>query len=45
MSSVLLSLSLSMFVVAQALTSLIYDCIELSSTDNLSGGAEICSCR
>ena len=28
MSSVLLSLSLSMFAVAQALTSLIHDCIE-----------------
>ena len=28
MSSVLLSLSLSMFAVAQALTSIIHDCIE-----------------
>ena len=41
MSSVLLSLSLSMFAVAQALTSLIQDCIELSSSDILSGGAEL----
>ena len=37
MSSVLLSLNLSMFAVAQALTSLIHDCIELSSSDILSG--------
>ena len=39
MSSVLLSLSLSMLAVAQALTSLMYDCIELNSSDILSGGA------
>ena len=34
-----------MFAVAQALTSLIHDCIEWSSSDILSGGADICSCR
>ena len=45
MSSVLLSLSLSMFAVAQALTSLIHDCIEWSSSDILSGGADICNCK
>ena len=45
MSSVLLSLSLCAFAVAQALTSLILDSIELSSSDILSGGADICSCR
>ena len=38
-----LSLSLSMFTVAQALTSLMHDCIELSSSDILSGGADICN--
>ena len=43
MSSVLLSLSLSMFTVAQALTSLIHDSIEWSSSDILSGGADICN--
>ena len=37
MSSVLSSLSLSMFAVAQALTSHIYDCMEWSSSDILSG--------
>ena len=45
MSSVLLSLSWSMFAVAQALTSLIHDCIEWSSSDILSGGADICNCK
>ena len=45
MSSVLLSLSLSMFAVSQALTSLIHDCIEWSSSDILSGGADICNCK
>ena len=45
MSSVLLSLSLCMFAVAQALTSLIHDCIELSSSDIVSGGAHICNCK
>ena len=45
MSSVLLSLSLSMLEVAQALTSLIHDCIELSSSDILSVGADICNCK
>ena len=45
MSSVLLSLSLSMFAVAQALTSLIHDCIERSSSDIPSGGADICNCK
>ena len=44
-SYVLLSLSLSMFAVAQALTSLIHDCIELSSSDILSRGADICNCK
>ena len=44
MSSVLLSLSLSMFAVAQALKSLIHDCIELISSDILSGEADICIC-
>ena len=42
---VLLSLSLSMFTVAQALTSLMHDCIDLSSSDSLSGGADICNCK
>ena len=41
----LAALSLSMFIVAQALTSLIHDCIELSSPDILSGGADICNCK
>ena len=45
MSSVLLSLSLSMFAVAQALTSPIHDCIERSSTDISSGGADISQCK
>ena len=45
MSSVLLSLSLSMFAVAQALTSLIHYCIELSSSDYLSGGADMCNSK
>ena len=45
MSIVLLSLSLSMFAVAQALTSLIHDCIELSSSDIPSGGADIRNCK
>ena len=35
MNSVLLSFSLSMFAVAQALTSLIHDCIECVSCDCL----------
>ena len=45
MSSVLLSLSLSMFADAQALTSLIHDCVQWSSSDILSGGADICNCK
>ena len=45
MSSVLLSLCLSMFEVAQALTSPIHDCIDWSSTDILSGGSDICNCK
>ena len=45
MSSVLLLLSLSMFAVAQALTSLMHDCIECSSSDILSGVADICNCK
>ena len=44
MSSVLLSISLSMFAVLQALTSHIHDCIEGSSSDFQSGGADICNC-
>ena len=36
-NSVLLSLSLSMFAVAKALTSHIHDCIECCSSDILSG--------
>ena len=34
-----------MFAVAQALTSLIHDCIEWSSSDILSGGEDICNCK
>ena len=45
MSSVLLSLSVSMFAVAQALTSLIHDCIKWNSSDILSDGADICGCK
>ena len=45
MSSVLLSLSLGMFAVAHALTSHIHDCIEWSSSDIQSGGADICNCK
>ena len=45
MSSVLLSLCLRMFAVDQALTSLIHDCIDRSSSDILSGGADICKCE
>ena len=45
MSSVLLSLSLSMLAIAQALTSLIYDCIDCSSSDIPSRGADICICK
>ena len=45
MSSVLSSLSLSLFAVAQAMTSLIHDCIERSSSDIPSGGANICNCK
>ena len=45
MSSDLLSLSLNMFAVAQALTLLIHDCIILNSSDILSGGAYIFNCK
>ena len=45
MCSVVLSLSLGLFVVAQALTSLIQHCIECSSSDILLGCADICSCN
>ena len=45
MSSVLLSLSLSMFEVAHDFTSLIHDCIERSSSDISSGGSDICECK
>ena len=34
-----------MFAVAQALTSLIHECIEWSSSDIISGGADICNCK
>ena len=49
MRSVLMSFRLSMFAVAQALTSLRHDCIELSSSVILSGGhldirTDICNC-
>ena len=43
MSFVLLSLSLSILAVAQALTSPMHDCIERSSSDILSAGADICN--
>ena len=33
-----------MFAVAKALTSFIHDCIDWSSSDILSGGADICNC-
>ena len=42
---VFMSLSLSMFAVVQALTSFIHDCIECSSSDILSVGADICNCK
>ena len=45
MSYVLLSLSISMFAVTQDLTSPMHDCIEQSSLDILSGGADICNCN
>ena len=45
MSSVLLSMSLSMLKVAQALSSLIHDCIVSSSSAILSGEADICNCK
>ena len=45
MSSVLLSLSLSMFAVTQALPSLTHDCIVWRCSDILLGGADICNCR
>ena len=45
MSSVLLSISLSIFAFALALKSLIHDCIEWSSSDILFGGAYICNCK
>ena len=38
-------ISLSMFAVAKALTSPMHHCIELSSSDILSGGADICNCK
>ena len=43
MCSVLLSFSLSRLAVAQALLSLIQDCIERSNFDILSGEADICN--
>ena len=44
MNTVLLSLTFSMFAFARALTSPMHDCIERSSSDILSGGADICIC-
>ena len=44
MNSVLLLLSSSMFAVAHALTSLIFDRMELSYSDILSGRGDICNC-
>ena len=38
-------IKLSMFAVAQASTSHIHDCIEWSSSDILSGGADNCNCK
>ena len=45
MCYVLLSSSLSMFAVDLSLTSLIHDCVERSSSDILSGGADTCNCK
>ena len=45
MSLVLLSSTLCMFKVVQAMTSLIHECIERSSSDDLSGGEDICNCK
>ena len=45
MSSVLLSLSLGMLVVAQTVTSLMHYCIELSMLEILLGPADICICK
>ena len=42
-ASITLLTYLKMFTVAQALTSLMHDCIERSSSDILSGGADICN--
>ena len=44
MSSVLMSLSQSLFAVAKALTSHIHDCIECSRSDISSGGTGIYNC-
>ena len=43
-SSVMLSLSLSMFAAAQTLTSFLHYCIEWNSLDILAGGVFICIC-
>ena len=40
-----MSLSLSMFAVDNVFTSSIHDCIERSSSDILSGGADICNSK
>ena len=45
MSSVLLSLSLSLFAVAQALTSHTHNFLESSTSDILFWGADISSCK
>ena len=39
-----LLLSLSMFTVAQAFISLTHGCKEISNSDTISGGADICNC-
>ena len=44
MSYVLLALTLSIFAVAQYLTSHMHDCIQCSSSDILSEGADNCNC-
>ena len=44
-SSVLLSLSLCMLTVPQALTSLMHDCMGKGNLEMLSGGAGISNCR
>ena len=45
MSLVLITFRLSMLAVVHVLTSPRHDCLERTSSDILSGGADICSCR